>query len=57
MEARALRPLLCVTGVVNEISPLNFLELMDMPEDTVYFNSDNFRLSFGASSRLSSLSP
>ncbi|XP_031385805.1 nucleolar protein 14 isoform X2 [Punica granatum] len=45
MEVRALRPLLCVSRVVNEIIPLNFLKLMDMPEDTSIFSSDDFRVS------------
>ncbi|KAK4785244.1 hypothetical protein SAY86_001933 [Trapa natans] len=45
MEERTLGPLLCVTGIVNEITPLNFLKLMGMSEDSVYFKSDNFRVS------------
>ncbi|XP_059648722.1 uncharacterized protein LOC132294765 [Cornus florida] len=45
MELKAPSPLLCLQGRVNEISPLDFLKLMDMPEDTPFFSSDNFRAS------------
>lgn len=45
MELKALRPLLCIRGCINdEISPLDFLALMNLPEDSPYFNSDSFRL-------------
>ncbi|XP_021910283.1 nucleolar protein 14 isoform X2 [Carica papaya] len=45
MELRALRPLLCIHGHVDDISPLNFLVVMDMSEDSPFFSSDNFRAS------------
>ncbi|KAM7487525.1 hypothetical protein LguiB_025009 [Lonicera macranthoides] len=46
MELKALRPLLCIRGCIDdEISPLDFLALIDLPEDSPYFNSDNFRAS------------
>lgn len=49
MELKALGPLLCIHGCVKEISPLDFLELMDMPDDSPFFSSDNFRASMLAS--------
>lgn len=49
MELKALGPLLCIHSCVKEISPLDFLELMDMPEDSPFFSSDNFRASMLAS--------
>ncbi|KAK3039797.1 hypothetical protein RJ639_027110 [Escallonia herrerae] len=42
MELKVLRPLLRIRGGVNEISPLDFLLLLGLPEDCSYFNSDNF---------------
>ncbi|KAK9277046.1 hypothetical protein L1049_006585 [Liquidambar formosana] len=45
MELKVLRPLLCIRESVNEISPLDFLVIMDMPEDSSFFSSDNFRAS------------
>ena len=44
MELKVLRPLLCVQERINEISPLNFMMVMDMAEDSSFFWSDNFRL-------------
>lgn len=44
MELRTLKPLLCMRDRVDEISPINFLMIMDMPEDSSFFCSDNFRL-------------
>ncbi|KAK3039799.1 hypothetical protein RJ639_027112 [Escallonia herrerae] len=44
MELKVLRPLLRIRGGVNEISPLDFLLLMGLPEECSYFNSDNFRI-------------
>lgn len=43
-ELKAFRPLLCIHNCVDEISPLNFIMIMDMPEDSPFFSSDNFRL-------------
>ncbi|KAK6242607.1 hypothetical protein SCA6_007996 [Theobroma cacao] len=45
MELKALRPLLRVHDCVDEINPLNFLMVMDMPDDSSFFSSDNFRAS------------
>ncbi|XP_027363812.1 nucleolar protein 14 isoform X2 [Abrus precatorius] len=43
MELKALKPLLCIHETVNEISPLNFFKIIDMPEDSSFFTSDSFR--------------
>lgn len=48
MEIKAPCPLLCIHTCVKEISPLDFFKLMDMPEDSPFFSSDNFRLVVGA---------
>ncbi|XP_050223744.1 uncharacterized protein LOC126673586 [Mercurialis annua] len=45
VEQKSMGPLLCMRHCVNEISPLNFFMIMDMPEDSSYFSSDNFRAS------------
>ncbi|KAK3222810.1 hypothetical protein Dsin_009835 [Dipteronia sinensis] len=45
MEIKALRPLLRIRGPVNDIRPLNFLTIMNMPEDSSFFSSDDFRSS------------
>ncbi|KAJ7943307.1 nucleolar protein 14 [Quillaja saponaria] len=45
MELRAVRPLLCFADTTNEIKPLNFLMVIDLPEDSSFFSSDNFRAS------------
>ncbi|XP_019443703.1 PREDICTED: nucleolar protein 14 [Lupinus angustifolius] len=45
VELKALKPLLCIHEAVHEISPLNFFKIIDMPEDSSFFASDNFRAS------------
>ncbi|OMO93529.1 Nucleolar protein 14 [Corchorus capsularis] len=45
MEMKALRPLLLINGSVDEINPLNFLTVMNMPDDSSFFSSNNFRAS------------
>ncbi|XP_074357739.1 uncharacterized protein LOC141697333 [Apium graveolens] len=45
MELKAPKPLLCILGSLNEIRPLDFLSIMDFPEDSPYFSSDEFRAS------------
>ncbi|KAG6405565.1 hypothetical protein SASPL_133156 [Salvia splendens] len=45
MELKALRPLLHMQGRVEDIHSLDFLTLMDLPDDSPYFTSDNFRAS------------
>ncbi|XP_061340797.1 uncharacterized protein LOC133287248 isoform X2 [Gastrolobium bilobum] len=45
MELKALKPLLRIHETVNEISPLNFFKIIDMPEDSSFFTSVNFRAS------------
>lgn len=45
MELKALRPLLCIRECVDQIDPLNFLTLMDLPEDDSFLSSNNFRAS------------
>lgn len=47
LEFKALGPLLCIRDREVEISPLNFIVLMDMPEDSPFFTSDTFRLVVG----------
>jgi len=49
MELKTLGPLLCIHTCVKEISPLDFFKLMDMPEDSPFFSSDNFRANMLAS--------
>ena len=44
MELKELKPLLCLRAHVNEIHPLNFFTIMDLPEDSSFFDSDNYRL-------------
>lgn len=44
MELKSPKPLLCIRGTVDDIKPLDFLMLMDSPDDSPYFTSDNFRL-------------
>lgn len=46
MELKALRPLLHMQGRVEEVNSLDFLTLMDLPDDSPYFTSDNFRLGY-----------
>jgi len=43
MELKAPKPLLCIRGAVDEMKPLDFLTLMDSPDDSPYFSSENFR--------------
>lgn len=43
MELKSLRPLLRIQGHVKEIKSLDFLTLMDLPDDSPYFTSDTFR--------------
>ncbi|PRQ40602.1 putative nucleolar protein [Rosa chinensis] len=45
MELKAPRPLLYIHECINRIDPLNFLTIMDLPEDSLFFTSDNFRSS------------
>ncbi|KAL1811818.1 hypothetical protein ACET3Z_021883 [Daucus carota] len=45
MELKAPKPLLCIQGSLNETHPLDFLSIMDLPEDSPYFSSDEFRAS------------
>ncbi|XP_021654756.2 uncharacterized protein LOC110645812 isoform X2 [Hevea brasiliensis] len=45
VELKALGPVLFIRHCVNEISPLNFFMIMDMPEDSAFLSSDNFRAS------------
>ncbi|KAF1866613.1 hypothetical protein Lal_00017997 [Lupinus albus] len=45
VELKALKPLLCIHETVDEISPLIFFKIIDMPEDSSFFASDNFRAS------------
>lgn len=45
MEFKALTPLLCIRDCVNNINPLNFLMIMELPDDSSFFRSDNFRAS------------
>lgn len=44
MELKTIRPLLHIQGRVEEIESLDFLTIMDLPDDSPYFTSDNFRL-------------
>lgn len=43
MEIKELEPLLCIRSSNVEIDSLDFLELVDLPEDSQYFQSDNYR--------------
>ncbi|GAV69844.1 Nop14 domain-containing protein [Cephalotus follicularis] len=45
MELKALRPLLRICDCVYDISPLNFLMVVGMQEDSSFFSSDSFRAS------------
>lgn len=44
MEIKELGPLLCIRSSKVEMDSLDFLMLMDLPEDSQYFHSDNYRL-------------
>ncbi|XP_055809873.1 uncharacterized protein LOC129880063 [Solanum dulcamara] len=45
MEIKELEPLLCIRSSNVEMDSLDFLELMDLPEDSQYFHSDKYRAS------------
>ncbi|KAF4353548.1 hypothetical protein F8388_024353 [Cannabis sativa] len=45
MEINELKPLLSIRGHVNEIKPLNFFTILDLPEDSSFFDTDSFRTS------------
>ncbi|KAK7243781.1 hypothetical protein RIF29_38593 [Crotalaria pallida] len=45
VELKALKPLLCIREMVDEISPLNLFKIIDMSGDSSFFTSDNFRAS------------
>lgn len=45
MEVKSVRPLLCMEERVNEIIPLDFFKIMDLPDDSSFFNSDSFKAS------------
>ncbi|KAM3203449.1 hypothetical protein P3L10_031075 [Capsicum annuum] len=45
MEIKELGPLLCICSSNAEMGSLDSLELMDLPEDSQYFDSDNYRAS------------
>ncbi|CAI9096424.1 OLC1v1032571C1 [Oldenlandia corymbosa var. corymbosa] len=43
MEIKVLEPLLCIKSPVKEINSLNFLMLMELPDNSRQFSSDDFR--------------
>ncbi|GAB4829018.1 hypothetical protein Ancab_018675 [Ancistrocladus abbreviatus] len=45
LELKAPSPVLCIQEHVEEIRPLDFLEMMSLPDDSLFFNSDGFRAS------------
>ncbi|GMH26188.1 hypothetical protein Nepgr_028031 [Nepenthes gracilis] len=45
LEFKVPRSLLCIQEHVDEIIPLDFLEIMNLPEDSSFFSSDSFRAS------------
>ncbi|KAJ4974165.1 hypothetical protein NE237_007339 [Protea cynaroides] len=45
MELKTLKPWLQLQSLVSDIEALDFLTVMDMPEDSPFFGSDNFRTS------------
>ncbi|KAL8152128.1 hypothetical protein V2J09_021936 [Rumex salicifolius] len=45
LELKASRSLMCIKNRVDEISPLDFLHIMDLPDELPYFSSDEFRAS------------
>ncbi|XP_028761910.1 nucleolar protein 14-like [Neltuma alba] len=45
VELKAPKHLLCMQEAINEISPLNFIKMIDTPEDSSFFSSDDFRAS------------
>lgn len=45
MELKSPKPLLSINGTVDEIKPLDFITLINSPDDSPYFSSNNFRAS------------
>ncbi|CAI8594698.1 unnamed protein product [Vicia faba] len=45
MELKDLKPLVCINESVDKINALNFFKLIDMPEDSPFFTTDDFRVS------------
>ncbi|KAK9934985.1 hypothetical protein M0R45_022104 [Rubus argutus] len=45
MEIKAPEPLLYIHEHIDQIDPLNFLTIMDLPEDSSFFTSNKFRSS------------
>ncbi|XP_076917680.1 uncharacterized protein LOC143577842 [Bidens hawaiensis] len=45
MELKSPKPLLRIRGTVDEIKPSDFLMLMDSPDDSPYFTTENFKAS------------
>lgn len=43
LELKAPMPLLCIKESVEDLKPLDFLKLMNLPEDSSLFDSDGFR--------------
>ena len=46
MKLKMLNSLWAIQGDVDDLSPLDFLTLMAMPEETSFFRSDSFRSAF-----------
>lgn len=44
MEIKALKPWLQIHSCVHDIDPIDFLMVMDLPANSPYFSSDNFRV-------------
>ncbi|XP_048136795.1 nucleolar protein 14 isoform X3 [Rhodamnia argentea] len=44
IQFRVQTPLLCIREGASEFSPLNFLKIIDMPDESPFFSSDGFRL-------------
>ncbi|KAL5079771.1 hypothetical protein RYX36_008192, partial [Vicia faba] len=42
MELKDLKPLVCINESVDKINALNFFKLIDMPEDSPFFTTDDF---------------
>ncbi|XP_030511776.1 nucleolar protein 14 isoform X1 [Rhodamnia argentea] len=49
IQFRVQTPLLCIREGASEFSPLNFLKIIDMPDESPFFSSDGFRASVLAS--------
>lgn len=43
MELKDLKPLVRINESVDKINALNFFKLIDMPEDSSFFTTDDFR--------------